>query len=378
LLEVGRSLKFFSGLKSIKQLLVREFRRRGLEFNLSAASTPLAALWLARAKSVDVPSHAELPGFLRVLDLAVTGWPAPVQRRLREMGITTIGEILRLPRAGFARRFGRECLEDLDRASGRLPDPQRVYQAPQKLCWAADFETELIDRQILATAIESGVESLVCDLRERQAEVSEIGIDLLHLHGPDTRECVQFVEPVHGQARLLAPLLVHLETVALTRPITGLRLQTGVLLPMECAAARLLVDIEDGPAAGVSPFALIECLRGRLGLDAVCGIELLAEHRPERAWNRLTHGLMQVESNPVLPSHRAAERPLWLLPWPRSLNRPACIPETISGPERIESGWWDGMDVRRDYYVTRTEDGERWWVFRDCETEQWYLHGFFA
>jgi protein ImuB len=36
------------------------------------------------------------------------------------------------------------------------------------------------------------------------------------------------------------------------------------------------------------------------------------------------------------------------------------------------------MDVRRDYYVTRTEDGERWWVFRDCETEQWYLHGFFA
>ena len=27
--------------------------------------------------------------------------------------------------------------------------------------------------------------------------------------------------------------------------------------------------------------------------------------------------------------------------------------ELLAGPERIESGWWDGADVQRDYYVAQ-------------------------
>ena len=26
----------------------------------------------------------------------------------------------------------------------------------------------------------------------------------------------------------------------------------------------------------------------------------------------------------------------------------------LSGPERLECGWWDGDDVRRDYYLVET------------------------
>jgi protein ImuB len=50
------------------------------------------------------------------------------------------------------------------------------------------------------------------------------------------------------------------------------------------------------------------------------------------------------------------------------------------GPECIESGWWDGRDVARDYYVARSGQGERLWVFRnrrDAGTG-WFLHGWFA
>ena len=48
------------------------------------------------------------------------------------------------------------------------------------------------------------------------------------------------------------------------------------------------------------------------------------------------------------------------------------------GPERIESGWWDGKDVARDYYIVRQAGGARLWVFQERRSKCWYLHGVFA
>jgi protein ImuB len=51
----------------------------------------------------------------------------------------------------------------------------------------------------------------------------------------------------------------------------------------------------------------------------------------------------------------------------------------VTGPERIESGWWDGAAVARDYYIARASGGARWWIFRECEApRRWFVHGCFA
>ena len=47
------------------------------------------------------------------------------------------------------------------------------------------------------------------------------------------------------------------------------------------------------------------------------------------------------------------------------------------GPERIETGWWRGMMVRRDYWRVLTDKGRLLWVFCDLKTQQWFLHGEF-
>jgi len=55
------------------------------------------------------------------------------------------------------------------------------------------------------------------------------------------------------------------------------------------------------------------------------------------------------------------------------------IPQITSGPERIESGWWDANDVQRDYYIVRTSNGADLWVYRDlARGGEWYLHGFWS
>jgi protein ImuB len=48
----------------------------------------------------------------------------------------------------------------------------------------------------------------------------------------------------------------------------------------------------------------------------------------------------------------------------------------LAGPERIESGWWDGDEASRDYFVARRPDGSLAWVYRD--KDGWFLHGLFA
>ena len=46
-----------------------------------------------------------------------------------------------------------------------------------------------------------------------------------------------------------------------------------------------------------------------------------------------------------------------------------------AGPERLETGWWRGADVRRDYFRVTTEGGQQFWVFRELKTQRWYVHG---
>ena len=79
-------------------------------------------------------------------------------------------------------------------------------------------------------------------------------------------------------------------------------------------------------------------------------------------------------------------RPVWLLAPPEPLaardERPLLGGrelQLLSGPERIEAGWWDGGDARRDYFVAVDGAGRWLWIFRDPRPPGgWFLHGIFA
>jgi protein ImuB len=112
----------------------------------------------------------------------------------------------------------------------------------------------------------------------------------------------------------------------------------------------------------------------------VHGVCLVQEHRPEYAWKTGDSPLFRfaIGDCPLSP------RPLWLLAEPRplagrDLPRYEGALEFEEGPERIESGWWDGRDVQRDYYVARSTTGMRLWIFRERRAEgRWFLHGVFG
>jgi protein ImuB len=63
-----------------------------------------------------------------------------------------------------------------------------------------------------------------------------------------------------------------------------------------------------------------------------------------------------------------------LLPAPQPLTDNVSI---IQGPERLVTGWWDGDDMTRDYFVARSTTGRWLWVFRNQDL-QWFVHGMFS
>jgi protein ImuB len=51
----------------------------------------------------------------------------------------------------------------------------------------------------------------------------------------------------------------------------------------------------------------------------------------------------------------------------------------LSATERIESGWWDRRGIGRDYFIARTAEGSRVWIYRErAGRRRWYLHGYFG
>ena len=124
-------------------------------------------------------------------------------------------------------------------------------------------------------------------------------------------------------------------------------------------------------------------LQARLGNNALIGINPIAEHCPEYANQQSNY---EEERTKVLAdSVTANSRPFWLLEKPLRLvlNNGKLyhrqVIGIISGPERIETYWWSGKEVQRDYYIAREHCGSRIWIFRERIGERnWYLHGYFS
>jgi len=114
-------------------------------------------------------------------------------------------------------------------------------------------------------------------------------------------------------------------------------------------------------------------------------VQTLASHRPESAWVAADPKAVKTKSSQPLPPWAAFRRPSWLMRVPKLLRERDGLPrrrgalQLLSGPERIETAWWDGGDIARDYYVARDIHGVRLWVFRErIAPHRWFLHGVFG
>ena len=393
LLEIKPSITLFGGLRELCRQ-VRDACRADPVFTqlqgqarFTLAPTALAALAAARAGArCFITNPAVLPARLKPLPLTVLRWPEEDNARLAAMGVRTLGELMRLPRAGFAKRFGVARLADLDRLLGRRADPRRRVARRERYRGRLDLDHEIEEHEQILQALQPLLAELEQFLRVRQRGINAVQCRFHHHRAAPTACVLRLAAPEANAARLLSLLRERLATLVLPEPVRRCELRSGALIERMVASSPLWSPGELGHASAGEMPALVEHLRARLGANAVYGLRRVCEHRPENA-QVLAEPLLvpDAKRKPVGNIGAPFRRPTWLLHVPRELESQRGRPRhrgaltLLGGPERIESGWWDGADVQRDYYVAQEADGARLWIYRECAApRRWFLQGIFG
>ncbi|MEP7209032.1 MAG: DNA polymerase Y family protein [Casimicrobiaceae bacterium] len=393
--EIGGSVQLFGGLRPLLAAIRSTCTTLGYAVQAACAPTPTAARLLARAGQCRAILKQEaLETALAPLALVhLEADPASVAL-LRSAGVTTFGAACALPRDALARRVGTHFVACLDRARGCVADPQVPFVPALQYRGRLMLPVPVDGVEVLGFALNRLVHELAAWLLGRGLGVSALTLDLEHERYVATRTgtaatTVRFAlaSPARDATHLLAVVRERLARVVLPAPVESIALGSAITAPL---AGRNLGLLPGDDAAPMVP--LLDRLRARLGEDAVVRVMPRADHRPEHAWRE---DPSQASVPGDLPSRRrpapssmagllpAAPRPLWVLREPAPLaatfeDKPWILRD---GPERIESGWWDGKDIRRDYYIAESPRGERLWIYRDSlygDAAEWYLQGIFA
>ena len=345
------SLRLYGGLEALHQRLAAGLIALGCPARIAAAPTPRAALWLSRGAGEALEA---LPVEATQLDVEF----------FRSIGVSTVGELLQLPRDGLAQRCGAQVAVALDRALGALPEPRAFFAPPQSFSARLELPAEVTHAEALLFGARRLLVQLGGLLTARQAGVRGFTLMLLHEDASTLVE-IGLASPARDAERMAQLLRERLGNLVLAQPVAALRLEAGDFAPLPGRSGGMF-----GDAAGKAEdwARLLERLRARLGHAGVCGLAVQPDHRPEHAWRRIEPG----EWDPR-DWKAAGPRPAWLLA-PKKLTAGQFTP--LAGPERIESGWWDGDDAKRDYFVARLPNASLAWVYR--EEDEWFLHGLFA
>ncbi len=347
---------------------------------------------------------------LKSLPLQSLQLPVNVVDSLTEVGVDSIGQLLRLPRVSLQERFGSIVPLQLSRFLGDVSDPLTPLHGSELLVASHSFEMPVLGRDIDFTYFRTLIERLVRQCLQPLVNTNR-GISSLQVrlgvnegHGPTVIE-VGLYKPTVQVRHLVDLVMLRLERVRLPREIGDVSIEVMSVGTLPYRQQNLF----RGPTQSDSSRfeILLNRLVSRLGSGAVVEPRLLADIQPEVSWVAApvvgVVGLSKSHrSGHLLESSRShfpkpvvgPSRPTFLLSSPHLIDVPSLSADGLPvrfrwkgqfhvvmrsrGPERIETAWWRGPTVRRDYYIFETDRGGRFWMFRGLRKRSWFLHGTYG
>jgi protein ImuB len=394
-MELAASTRLFGGRRRLVERIKTEASELGL-LPPSWAPTSLAALALARTGTTN--------GFLKPLEQVLDALPFTVlsaaaahEPTLSRLGCKTLGDVRALPRGGLSRRFDVQLLAAMDQAYGLRPESHPWVQLPDRFAQ----RLELMSRVELAPAMLFGARRLLMQLcgwlAARRSGTTAFTLRWCHdvmrskTVGDGGELTIRTAEATRNLEHLSRLLAENLAKVELKAPVGDLELVADEVHSLEEKSAALLPD----PSQSSESLALVlERVAARLGPERVLRPVLAADHRME--W------MVHWQPAPTPRPRRSVKpyslpQPTFALPEPLKLavkgDRPMYQGPLVllSGPHRVEAGWWhrlpDGhggkkaQTVIRDYWVALSEHAGVLWIFQtrlSNEETAWYLQGVFA
>jgi protein ImuB len=380
LLEVKASLHLFDGVKCLYQQLKNIFT---VPHIIACAPVADAAELMARHGIEKVIRCADrLQAALGEIMIADTPIEEKLTQQLTRCGLHSLRDVWRLPRPDLARRFGPSLLQYLDQLSGKRIMPRLLFEAKTRFTASYDFDRETNDNRYVLYAAERLLQQAQHFLQTRVSLSEKISFRLIHArrYHDRTRRWITLNvyarqggdTPAHFLPQFAEQLQRLGQRLELENTLTSLELRIDQFKPRTDITQDLFKNPR--PAADSWP-VLLDLLFARLGRKHVYRLNVVADHRPEKAWQKksVQPVISRRQAMPCLP-----DRPAWLFNLPVK-----CLGQRfklISDAERLESGWWEDQDQCREYYQGIGPSGRHCWLYRDLQAtnECWYLHGLFA
>ena len=399
-LDIAGAAHLLGGEAALLEDLLLRLDRSGLAARTAVADTPGAAWALARhgAQSVTVAPPGRAAAVLAELPVAALRITAETARGLNLLGIERVGQLAGHSRPQLALRFGRDLLDRLDRALGRLPEPLTPLLPPDIPTARIAFAEPVGHPEGLSASLDRLLPELCRALDRGGQGLRRLDAIFRRVDGRPIAIRVATAVPTRDPAHLVRLVRQRLDTVdpgfgideitvAATRTESLRERQGDVRAALDPGAG-------EGDPAALGP--LVDRLGMRFGTARVFRLAPVESRYPERSVRRVA---------PLAPATGAS--------WPATLPRPARIldpPEPITavavvpdeppsafvwrrvryvvrradGPERVRGEWWRcdaEVASLRDYYRVEDGAGRRFWLFRDAPMAagaKWWLHGRFA
>ena len=412
LLDITGCERLFGGEQPIARQARDGLRAQGFHARAAIADTVGAACALASTgtEPLTIAPQGLTREYLAPLPPVALRIDDHVARRLHELGIHTIGDLLTLPRSALPARFGSPLVRRLQQALGEIYEDVSGHTCEQPPAARISFETPLADLPTLQAV----VGRLLAELFDKvtQAVLALRRLDCVLVFERATPTVLEIGLSRSSRAWRHVEQLVRrrLEAVDLSAGVLGVRLVAAETARWQPGQIDLFEPRDPGDEEDLG--CLLDRLVNRLGADAVVRTELVDDHQPEAAFRYVraagkekspktrqrekrkttSESTNRRSLQPEEP--QACRRPVRLFQRPPRIRVIALVPDgpptwlavhgreqlvaRAWGPERIETAWWRGPDIRRDYFRVALETGEQLWVYRDATDGQWYLHGLFA
>jgi protein ImuB len=306
---------------------------------------------------------------------------------LARLGVTKLGEMVRLPGGGILERFGKEAHRMYQLAAGERWDPLVPLAPPEAPDERIVLDDDIEDSEQLVFVLRPAIDRLLARLAARGRAVTALHVELVLRHAVgDTElraECIKPAAPTLDGRSLLR--LVHLRITGTppAAPINAARVWADDI----AATREQLAMFASKPRRDLrSANEALASVRAELGDEAVVHAVLREGHLPEASfgWEPLTTIsaaspqpklvrplVRRLHTKPQMlpPQARQVRDDGWLL---SGLEHGAVV--RILGPYITSGGWW-AHEQHREYHFAELRRGDCLWVYYDRNRRRWFWQG---
>jgi len=389
----------FGGEEAMLTDMTERLGELGFSARAALAGTPGCAWAVARytpdrVSWVVVPPAGERDA-LSPLPVTALGIGPAMAAELHGLGLKRIGDVLALPRASLAARFGETLRARLDAALGKnaAAEPISPFLPEAPLAARLAFAEPIGTVDDIAAATQHLLKTL-CQRLERAGQgARQLALTAFRPDGSTARLVIGT-----GRANRDPDRLFLLFAERLAEIDTGFGIDEITLAAIHHeSTSPAQTGLGSERARAESLDALIDLLANRLGPQTVRRPALRESHLPERAAGLVPSSEASLSSadarspnprpvrllrppEPVETVSEEPDGPPHLFRWRRVLHRVILC----EGPERIAPEWWREEKTEagiRDYFRVEDDGGGRFWLYReDCGEvpRPWFLHGLFG